>query len=235
MLVLARGQQDGHHSPQRGRGHSEADALGPLLDGRIDADNLAARVQKRPAGVAGIDGRIGLDDVEDVVATVGFQRPAEGTDHSRRQRPVEAERVADGDGPLADAYIISGGHGQRLHRRRAGIDVQHGQVVAWVYAHHLGLHLPVIGEDDFDFVGIGDDVVVGHNVAGVVPYEAGASALARHGAEEEVHRHDFRGDMDHRRPDALVEVGHQLLLDVDGPQVAIGQGCWRGHDDDGRR
>ena len=31
------------------------------VDGRVDADDLAAEVQQRPAGVAGVDGRVGLD------------------------------------------------------------------------------------------------------------------------------------------------------------------------------
>jgi hypothetical protein len=32
-------------------------------DGRIDADELAARVDERAAGIPGVDGRIGLNEV----------------------------------------------------------------------------------------------------------------------------------------------------------------------------
>ena len=37
-------------------------------DGGVDADHAAGGVEQRPAGVAGIDGRIGLDDVGDLAA-----------------------------------------------------------------------------------------------------------------------------------------------------------------------
>ena len=53
------------------RRHGEADALvaGRLrIDGRIDADHFAVHVQQRPAGVAGIDGRVGLDEVLELAA-----------------------------------------------------------------------------------------------------------------------------------------------------------------------
>ena len=44
----------------------ETDAFGSGVlrqDGRVDADELAAAVDERTPGVAGIDGRVGLDEV----------------------------------------------------------------------------------------------------------------------------------------------------------------------------
>ena len=48
------------------RRHGETDALvaGRLrIDGRVHANHLAVHVQQRAAGVAGIDGRVRLDEV----------------------------------------------------------------------------------------------------------------------------------------------------------------------------
>ncbi len=172
VAVLPLGHQYRHDAPQRLDRHGKPDALGPFLDGGVDADHLAARIEQRPAGVAGVDGRVGLDDVEDVVAGLRFQGPAQGTDHARRQRPVKAERVANGDGPLADTDRLGRAQGERLQRCGGRIDAQHGQVVARVYAHHLGFHLAIVGEDNFDAAGIFDHVIVGDDVAGIVPDEA---------------------------------------------------------------
>src|SRR5690606_32342996 len=47
-------------------GDGEADALetaGAAGDGRVDADDLPADVDQRPAGVAGVDGGVDLDEV----------------------------------------------------------------------------------------------------------------------------------------------------------------------------
>ena len=46
-------------------GHGEADALVAAatgVDGGVDADDLAIHVDQRTAGVAGVDGRIGLNE-----------------------------------------------------------------------------------------------------------------------------------------------------------------------------
>ena len=61
--------QVGQHGLGRVDGNGKADArtlVGAVGgDHRVDADHLAARVQQRAAGVAGIDGRVGLDGVFD--------------------------------------------------------------------------------------------------------------------------------------------------------------------------
>ena len=73
----------GEHGLCRIDGNREADA-GALLravgsDHGVDADDFAARVQQRPAGVAGIDGRIGLNRIFDRRAVSAPNR-ADGTD-----------------------------------------------------------------------------------------------------------------------------------------------------------
>src|SRR5204862_6522762 len=52
-------------------GYGEADALRHGDDGGVDADHLTTRVNQRTAGVAGIEGRVGLNDVLDGAAPLG--------------------------------------------------------------------------------------------------------------------------------------------------------------------
>jgi hypothetical protein len=56
-----------HHVLRHVDGDGEADPLVPAgaarRDGGIDADQLALRVQERTAGVTGVNGGVGLDEV----------------------------------------------------------------------------------------------------------------------------------------------------------------------------
>ena len=69
-------------------------------DHGVDADHLAARVQQRPAGVAGIDGRVGLDGVFDRRA-IRVANRADGADNAAGHGPAQAEWIADGVDLLA--------------------------------------------------------------------------------------------------------------------------------------
>ena len=63
-------QHLGQHVLRRVGGDREADALRAHDDGGVDADHLAARVDQRPAGVAGVERGIGLDHVVDQAAVL---------------------------------------------------------------------------------------------------------------------------------------------------------------------
>ena len=82
----------------------EADALALRVDRRVDADHLAAQIEERPAAVAGVDARVGLDEV---VVRPGADGPALGADDAHRHRVAEAERVADRHDVLADAQRLA--------------------------------------------------------------------------------------------------------------------------------
>ena len=82
----------------------EAQALRRQNHRRVDADHLAARRHQRTAGVAGVERRVGLDDVVHQPARPRAQRSAERADDAGGHRVVEAVRVADGDRDLPDAH-----------------------------------------------------------------------------------------------------------------------------------
>ena len=84
----------------------KADPLCAGDDGGVDADHLAARGDERPAGVARVERRIGLDDIFDHAAGARAERPPDGGDHAGGDGPLEAERVADRRHELAAAQAL---------------------------------------------------------------------------------------------------------------------------------
>ena len=66
--------------PRRVARDREAEALCRHDDRGIDSDDVAARVDQRPARVAGVERGVGLDDVVDQPPGLRAQRPAERAD-----------------------------------------------------------------------------------------------------------------------------------------------------------
>ncbi len=71
--------------------------------------------EQRAAGVAGVDGGVGLNGFVDGGA-VGFLHRADGTDDAAGQRSSEAEGIADGVDFLADLQMsgVAEGHGLQI-------------------------------------------------------------------------------------------------------------------------
>ena len=72
----------------------------PRQNRGVDADQFAAQIHQRAAGIAGIDGGVGLDEV--LVAVGVDAGAAERADDARGHRVLQAERIADGDHIVAD-------------------------------------------------------------------------------------------------------------------------------------
>ena len=100
----------------------EADRLRAADDRGVDADHLAARVQQRPARVARVERRVGLDHVRDQPAGAGAHAASERADDARGDGVLEAERVADRDRDLAALERVerpsASGASERPRRRR---------------------------------------------------------------------------------------------------------------------
>ncbi len=89
-------------------GHRETDSLIAARsfgeNGGVDADQFAAVVHERAAGVAGIDRRVGLDEVFIVFdAEAGSPR---GADDAHRHGLADAIGVADGEHDVADLQLV---------------------------------------------------------------------------------------------------------------------------------
>src|SRR4051794_17305300 len=166
--------------------HGEPDALvaaALAVDGGVDPDQLTARVDQRASRVAGIDGRVGLDEVL-------VLRQADVVAPRRRHDPegdglVQLKRVANRQHPLRDLQS------RRIapwHRRQvARVHFHQRQIGVGIDADHLAWHFTLVGERDGDIditqrdpaLVARDDVIIGEDVAVAADDHAGAEALGR--------------------------------------------------------
>ena len=120
--------------------HGEADAFvaGRLrVDGGVDADDFAGHIDERAAGVAGIDGGIGLEEVLELAGSAGLDGAVLAGDDAGGDGFGEAERLADGDDPVADFDAVGVAHfdgGQR----GVGLNLDDGDVGGLVDADDFG-------------------------------------------------------------------------------------------------
>src|SRR5262249_26300876 len=122
-------------------GNGEADARGRTArreDGGVDADDFAVRIDERAAGIAAIDGSVGLNGFIDEGGLAGLHGAAEGTDDASGQRALEAEGIADSENLLAD--LQSARIPEREHSEffAFGVNLDEGDVVALVGADGFG-------------------------------------------------------------------------------------------------
>ncbi|MCE3249353.1 MAG: hypothetical protein K0R41_3178 [Geminicoccaceae bacterium] len=140
------------------------------------AKPMPTLVEGRAARVAAVDRGV---DLQEVVVAAGADHAPVGRDDAGGHGAAQAERIADRDHRIADPHLGRIGEfhiGQRL----VGVDLQHGEVGVRIRADDLRLELAAVVQRDRHLVGVGDDVVVGGDVAMVVEDEAGAGAHHRH-------------------------------------------------------
>ena len=128
-----------------------------------------------------------------------------------------AERIADGQHPLADAGVVA--VAERHRRQRLGVDLEDRDVGVGIGADDLGLELPPVEQPDRDLLGALDHVVVGQDVAVGRDDEARAAALLDLGLLAEA-----RGEEPlHARRDALLLAGvlGPLGADVDHARLHV--------------
>ena len=99
--------------------------------------------------VAAVHRRVDLDEV---VIGAGADLAAVGRDDAGRHRAAEAEGIADGDDPVADADIVLGE--LDVGELAVGIDLEEREVGLLVDADDLGVVLGAVVEDDGDASGL---------------------------------------------------------------------------------
>ena len=145
-------------------------------DRRVDADEPAADVDEGAAGIARIDGGVGLD--EELVVRDPDLGAGERRDDAVRHRLADAEGVADGEHEIADLQALRIAELERVQRRRA-FRLQHREVGARIAEHDRRLELALVGERDLHLGHALDDVVVRDDEPARVDDDAGAErALA---------------------------------------------------------
>src|SRR6516165_4498425 len=141
-----------------GRRDREADALRHADDRRVDADHLARRGDQRPAGIAGVECRVGLNDAVGEPAGPRAQRGAQRAYDTRRDGALEAERVADRDNELADpqpARITDPGENRGL-----AVEPQHRKVGVGIVTDPIRGEGASVGKGRLDLTGAADDMAV---------------------------------------------------------------------------
>ena len=182
-------------------------AVAAAHDQGVDADHFAGQVDQRPAGVALVDGGIGLDQVFDLVALAGIDRAPGGADHAHGDRVLEiAQRRADGDDRLTRVERVR--IAQRRHGRAPAVRLEHRQVGVNIRADQLACcWLPsarMIGQIGGAF----HHVVVGQHIALLGDEHPAAAGLPRAGRPPKGHLPGHRADHgDHCRPNLLHHLG----------------------------
>ena len=128
----------------------------------------AARVHQRAAGVAWIDGRVGLNELPRLA---GIVRRHIGTvqraDDAARNREAESEGVAECQNRLPGMQL--GGIAPGRVGQAMAVHLDDRKVSQGIRAHNLGGKNPAIAHGDpnvgraIDHVVVGDDVAVGRD------------------------------------------------------------------------
>ncbi len=136
-------------------------------DGRVDGDDLAVEVHQRAAAVAGIDRRVGLEEVLDVrlrSLAEGQTVPPRGADDAEGDRPAQSEGTPHGEDEIAGlhAVAVADGSGDQIR----SLDRQDGDVGVLVAKDLLRTKRASVGQVDLDSFGRGgaDDMPVRQHI-----------------------------------------------------------------------
>ena len=120
-------------------GEADTDAAsGRREDHRVHADDLAANVEGRAAGISAVDRRIDLDEVR--VWTVPHIA-ADGRNNAGGYGVAEAERISDRDHPIAHAHLTIIAELDR-RQRPVALDLDQGNVGRRIGADQLARRIP---------------------------------------------------------------------------------------------
>jgi hypothetical protein len=164
----------------------------------------------RAAGIAAVHRRVDLDEV---VIGAGADVAAARRDDTGGHRAAEAEGIADGDHPVADADLLLG----ELHVSELAVrvvDLEEGEVGLVVDADDLRGVFGAVIHDDGHRLALVDDVVIGDDIAVAGDDETGAEAGARTRLGPRIAVLELAEEALHRR--ALRHVEEVLRVDVGG-------------------
>ena len=171
-------------------GEPETDAC----EGCVDPDDAAGRVGERAPRVAGVERRVGLDNIvddPDLGTGSGRERAPQGTHHARGDAAGEAEGIADGHHQLADPKHRSIAESRRLEI--AVLRYQHREVGERVPSPDAKAELAAVGKIEPAAVTTGDHVGRGHQVpVGAERDRRAASEWGASPAGSDLHRRDRR-------------------------------------------
>ena len=220
------GQVDGNREPQPGPR--------PGAHQGVDADHLAVGVDQGAAGVAGVDGGVGLDQVEAFVAEAqAVDVAVQAADDAQGDRALQAVRAAQGDRPVAHLQGLGIPEGGRRDPGATG-DAHHGQIGDGVGPHHRAVELTAIGQGDehrihrLHDMGVGEHqppAGVDHHPRALPALPQGSGGIAKQVPQQRVEHGRTKGragggalgvEAHHRRGDAAHGFGHEAVARAHG-------------------
>ena len=227
----------------------------------VDANDLPVGVEQGPTGITGINGGVGLNQLQPLIGDPQRSGVAvQVADDPQGHGLIQAEGIAHRDHPFAHLQgigIAQGGHGPRTWPAQA----DHREVRDAVTADNLALHPATVGQTDHHPRRALDDVGIGQQQArGVVDHPTplaplsplggrnpGRSAPGRQPEKLPQHRvvkregrnqgspwnHDraLRIDRHDRRAGALHRLGHKGLTGQGRRRRALGCNRWQSQED----
>src|SRR5712691_2458254 len=199
---------------RNGKADARRSARG-CVNGGVDPDDLAARIDERAARIAAVDGGIGLNGFINEGGLAGLYRASQGADHARSEGALKAEGIANGQNLLANL------DGSRITERKSdetlpfGIDFDEGDIIALVRADEFCFKDPVTTENDFDGLSSFDDMKIRENVSPRIDDEAGAGAFNGHRVHEKVVFRGFSENVGHG--------GRSLPVDAHVDRLVFGE------------
>lgn len=144
-------------------GKADADAAAARREDRgVDPDKLAVEVQQRAAGIAAVNRGVGLNEILQPFKVQAAA--AKGRDNAGCGGLAKAERVADGDGEVADAKFIRVSNGD-LRQVVWLNQLQQSDIALFIAPDQFGIELTAIVQLDADLLRLIDDVVIGQHIA----------------------------------------------------------------------
>src|SRR5262249_13374249 len=148
------------------RGHAR---LGLRGCQRVDANHLALQIEQRPARVAGVDRRVGLDHVEEIWALATIlawllNRPAKRAHDTRADSwpPRKCQRVADRNHPVANRKCTSIAKCRKWEIIPG--DLYDSKIGVRISAEQLGREDPPIGQRDDKLISALHHMVIRENM-----------------------------------------------------------------------
>ena len=170
------------------------------------------RIHQGTAGIAGIDGRVGLDSLVNRHA-IRLPHGTNRTHNSCGEGPAQPKRVTDRIDLLSDLEIA------RVAQHRRGqigsLNLNDGQIVRTVCTHHFRAILLAIVEGDLDALRVGNNVIVGQDVAFLVDNEPRPLAFLRNQPVKEIKSHGSRGDINYRGDVLAIDANVVLFFAIE--------------------
>src|SRR5205085_8452181 len=111
-------------------------------DGGVDADQFAAVIHQRSAGISGIDRGVGLNEI--FVLFDPEMRPSGGAHDAHGDRLANAEGIANSQGVVANLDFRRVGNGDA--GQVGGVNLQYGDVAFRIGSDDFGLELSFTGQ-----------------------------------------------------------------------------------------